>query len=260
MSIKAHPVPLTVRSANTPTQNPANLNVNLNPGYNFTSDFEVAIVGGSLIDSVPNVSAALGNNTFKYSSDNGATWKDVLIPGGKFDNKFLNDFLMTVMEGNGDAPPLEEDPFGIEFTVSEALGRSKLIIQPNFKLDLTGSLLYDLLGWEAQIYGVGVHYAPNPAKISDTSEMYFIQTNLITDGEQIPFGMKNLENIIFSTIPEGINEAWNIVRPNEQIIFYPVSGRFINDFYIRVLDYRGEVADFRGEKTSFRLLFRPIQN
>jgi hypothetical protein len=259
MSSKTRAFPLTIRSSNYPTQNPANLEIYLNPGYQFQTDYEVAIVGGSLIDSVPNVSSALGNNTFKYSSDNGATWKDVTIPAGKFDNQFLNDFMMSVLEANNDAPTQDDDPYGIEFTVSEALGRSKLIIQPNFKLDLSTSLLYDLLGWDATIYGDGVHYAPHPAKISDTSEIYFIQTNLIAEGEQIPFGTRNLENVILSTFPEQMNAAWNLIKPNDQIVYYPVSSRFINNFYIRVLDYRGEIADFRGEKSVFRFLFRPIQ-
>ena len=90
------------RSSDFPTQSPTNLSIPLSPPLRLTEDYEVALSGGSIVNVAANLSAALNNNTVRYSVNGGATWKTVVFPNGSYQCTALNTELQNAMFANGD--------------------------------------------------------------------------------------------------------------------------------------------------------------
>ena len=62
--------------------------------------YEAALLSINLYNSIPNITEE--NNIFKYSIDNGHTWKIVRLEKGSYELQAINDEIQRIMIENGD--------------------------------------------------------------------------------------------------------------------------------------------------------------
>ena len=62
--------------------------------------YEAALLSVNLYNSIPNITEE--NNIFKYSTDNGKTWKIITLNKGSYEIQAINDEIQRQMIINGD--------------------------------------------------------------------------------------------------------------------------------------------------------------
>jgi hypothetical protein len=75
---------------------------NLNPPIELETGrkYEVAFISLMTFNSIPNITEV--NNKFKYSTDNGSTWKIITLSKGAYELKEINAAIQREMQVNGD--------------------------------------------------------------------------------------------------------------------------------------------------------------
>jgi hypothetical protein len=73
---------------------------------NHTHRYSVALLSGELIYSWFNISAALGNNTFEMSINNGVSYSTITIPDGVWTSCTLSAYIEDIFGDNGATPPV----------------------------------------------------------------------------------------------------------------------------------------------------------
>jgi hypothetical protein len=253
---------LYLSSVQFPSQDPANLEYIFNPPLVLDGNYSLALVGGKITNSVPNVSPALNNNTFRYSLDDGASWTTVTIPTGTYNTAFLNQHLQDVMFANGDyttVPPSTDPVFAISFEASIALLRFRIVLKPNASIDLTIGNFYQLLGFATpQIFDGGVSgatfTAPNIALFTTRGEIYYIQTDVIDGG--LSLGENRINGVLKAVESGGIGLPISLRDPSGDYAYFPVNLKRLNRLRVQVYDNFGALANFNGETTSFELRFK----
>ena len=104
-----------------------------------------------------NLASYYNNNIFTYYSPNTSSWKTITLPNGLYDSTFLNQQLAQAFTTNNDFTVSGTSiTYPITFISSEYLDRVQMTIQANYQIDFTTSQLYQLLGFNSQIYNPGV--------------------------------------------------------------------------------------------------------
>src|ERR1051325_7585359 len=85
---------LTDRSSDFTISYPTTIHLDQNKKY------EAALLSIDLYNSFPNITHE--NNVFKYSVDNGSTWKIIKVDKGSYQLSALNDEIQRLMIINGD--------------------------------------------------------------------------------------------------------------------------------------------------------------
>lgn len=244
-----------------PTQNPSYLNAIINPTIQLPdTNWEVALVGGSLVNSVANVSSSLGNNSLRYSVNAGVDYFTVTFPTGSYSTTGIQNQMITAMDTNGHytVSGSGERVYPITFSVNLSLLRVTLKLNADCRVDFTVSTLYDLLGFNNQIYngGTGTTFtASGIGKFTDRSVNYFIWCDAIQGGIQNDyFGQGVLRIVNGGDLGAGIS-----LKPDSyEVDYFPVKSKNISKINFVVYDALGTQADFNGEQTSFQLKFRQL--
>ena len=84
------------------TDTKSDFTFNLLPPINLKQDteYEAALMSINLYNSIPNLTHE--SNNFKYSSDNGITWKNIIYNTGSYEIKAINSEIQRYMINNGD--------------------------------------------------------------------------------------------------------------------------------------------------------------
>jgi len=256
---------LHINSVRYPNQNPADIQFIFNPPKILEKKYEVACVGGKVVNSVPNISAKLGNNSLRYSVDGGNTFKVVTFPDGSYTTSGLEAELRSAMKGNGDYSVVNgEEIYKIDLKVSLYLLRIQIELDADTQLDLGHSDLYQVLGFSTgAILDGGVSgdtfTAEGTSLFTNRGSLFYIQTDIIDQGMIVGDGGNNLSGILKVKESSGLGFAVNLESPSGEDVYYPVNTQNLTRMRVRVLDAFGVLADFRGETTSFQFRFRPIE-
>lgn len=255
---------LHINSVRYPNQNSADLEFVFNPPRQLGKRYEVACVGGKVVNSVPNISAKLGNNTLRYSVDGGNTFKVVTLPDGSYTTTGLETELRSVMKENGDYTVVNgEEIYKIDLKVSLHLLRVQIELDADTQLDLGHSNLYQVLGFSTGTILDGgasgdTFTAEGTSLFTDRGSLFYIQTDIIDNGMIVGDGGNNLSGILKVKESSGLGFAVNLESPSGEDVYYPLNTKTLTRMKVRVLDAYGVLADFRGETTSFQFRFRPI--
>src|SRR5271157_856546 len=63
--------------------------------------YEASLLSLDMYNSIPNITKG-ENNTLKYSSDDGLTWKIIALDTGSYQVEDINNEIQRIMTGNGD--------------------------------------------------------------------------------------------------------------------------------------------------------------
>ena len=103
-----------------------------------------------------NVNPGHKNQLIRFSRDGGKTWTDITFPEGVWGYAFIKE--KTGASSNKKCP--------IELAFNDTTFRVTLTLATNFKLDLTKSNFFDLIGFDKKIVTLGVNVGPKVPNLS----------------------------------------------------------------------------------------------
>ena len=117
--------------------NTSDFTTDMSQPIHFDADkkYEAALLSIDLYNSIPNITEE--NNKFRYSTDNGNTWKLITLSNGSYELAAINDEIQRQMVINGDY-----DNINNEFYISIVTNISELksaidITNRSYRVDFT---------------------------------------------------------------------------------------------------------------------------
>ena len=222
-----------------------------NPPMRLEGTYEIALVNLETWYSFPNVDDS--NNKLRYSTDNGKTWFDIIIPTGSYELTQLNLEIERQMQ--------EKNHYDIESDVSyisiganiATLKCSLEITHDNYQVDFTAEdSICSLLGFKPQKLTKGYHISENIVNILSINSI-FVNLSIIEgsyiNGEQQP--------TIFSFFPSVAPGEKILVNP-KHLLYSRVITDNITDIDVWLTDQNGNPIDLRGETLTIRFHIREI--
>lgn len=254
---------IAIRSIDYPNQNPANLTYEIPEVLILPVPYSVAVADGSLINSIYNLSASLGNNIFKYYSPKTSTWITATLPDGTYNTAFLDTQIQSILTANNDIINTNGTiTYPILFYASLNFDRNQLILSAGYQVDFTTSTLYQLLGFDSQIYSNTTlnsitFTAPNPAQYTSNSSNFFIQCDLVKEGIYINSNLGANSGVIYSINSSTPSFGVSLTTSYYDRFYYQLNTQRITNIKITYLDSLGQICDFQGEQTYLLLDFKP---
>ena len=241
----------------THTDTKSDFTFNLSPPIHLKQDtqYEAALLSINLYNSIPNITDE--NNKFKYSADNGNTWKIITLNRGSYDIQAINDEIQRVMITNGD---FNADKNEFYITISADMPELKSIINitnPSYFVDFNlENSIGSTLGFQPVTVGPG--YNKSQA-IVDITKINLVLVNVdIISGSYVS---GSLSPCIYSFDPYKVPPGYKLDdRPNPSLTYYPVNRTSINSLRIWLTDQNNKTIDLRGEKVTVKIQIREVKN
>lgn len=217
-------------------------------------EYEAAFLSLETYNSIPNVTEK--NNTFKYSTDNGNTWKVIRLPTDAYEYTQIADEIQRQMVENNDY--LEEEgsneaknAFYINFSICR-LSSLIEIKNPTYKIDFgVENSIGPTLGFSNEVLLQGIHKSPKIVNITNINSI-LINVDFIEGG----YVNKTYSHAIHNFSPK-VGPGYKIFeQPSPELIFYRVSKDFIPDVRVWVTDQNQNVIDLQGEQITVRILIK----
>lgn len=226
----------------------------LNPVITLQQDrtYKAAVKSFSVYNSIRNVRRGV-NDTFKYSADNGTTWKTLIIFPGSYN---VQDLINEIYKHAS----LTESNTDLHFEPDVRTNSILLNLGPQYKIDFgVENNMSKIFGFNRQVYSKGKHRSPNKPTIIDFHNI-LIKTNLISGGyvSSINDSQLRQNNILFSlptfSVPIGSKIVETVMSPIwHQIILKP-----IDRVQIEIIDENGNEIDFGDEEISILILIKQV--
>ena len=117
-----------------------------------------------------NVNSSYGNQLIKYSSDGGSTFHNITFSAGVWNytdfNKCIKDLTKT------------SDTYPITLEFDDTTFRVTITLTQNYRLDLTASNFYDLIGFDKTVL---TNIGPRVPNLSQDTDILNIHFDLIND-------------------------------------------------------------------------------
>ena len=212
--------------------------------------YEAALLSLDTYNSIPNITAEK-NNAFRYSTDNGGTWKIIAFNTGAYELAAINNEIKRQLIANGDSDSA--------ITITANVSRLTSIVSienETYKIDFgVENSIGSVLGFEAEVIGYGYNESPNIVDI--------MQVNSIVVNIKIIMGSYvngSPSPAIYSFYPN-VAPGYKIVeRPNPSLIYYPVTRHDINRMRVWLTDQNGNLVDLRGETITIRIHVREVKS
>ena len=253
---------LVISSIAVPDQNPADIYWVVTPSLNLGNQpYEVALTDGDFTNSIPNISAALGNNTFSYSSDDHDGVVSVTLPDGAYIAAGIQAVLQGVMLSNGDYSGTAPNyVYPINFISNVTFDRVQIQLNPGYNIMIPAAFGV-VLGFPAGTYSGGdtvtTFTATNIATFNNRSQRLYVYTDITSGGMNTAASNSNASGIIKSVAGGALDYGQSLKDP-VQYSYYPVNKKVVDSIRMRFYDSYGSIANFNGEGTNFELTFRPI--
>jgi hypothetical protein len=207
--------------------------------------YEAALLSLDIYNSIPNITTE--NNIFKYSTDNGTTWKIIALNTGAYELVAIDNEIKRQMIANGDS----DSAISITANVSR-LTSIVSIENKDYKVDFDApKSIGSILGFGEVVIGFGYNESPNIVNIMQINSI-LVNIDIImgsyVNGSPSP--------AIYSFYPN-VAPGYKIVeRPNPSLIYYPLSRHDISRMRVWLTDQNGHLVDFRGETITIRISVR----
>ena len=125
-----------------------------------SKNYEAALLSLDTYNSIPNISVNK-NNIFKYSTDDGVTWKTVALNIGAYELQAINNEIKRQTITNGD----DENAMKLSANISR-LTSIVTIEKPTLKIDFSvANSIGSILGFDAKVIGHGYGESTNIVNI-----------------------------------------------------------------------------------------------
>src|SRR5271166_992214 len=218
--------------------------------------YEAALLSLHMFNSIPNIIDGK-NNVFKYSIDNGITWKVISIATGAYELTAINNEIQRQMIVEGDFDKNNSLCY-ITITANESRGTSIInITNPNYQVAFNSPhSIGSVLGFTANdlpIYG----YNESPSKV-DIMHINSILVNIdIISGSYVKGNSSSAIHAFYPNVGFGYKI---IEKPTSELIWYPVSRSDISLMELSLTDQDGKPIDTGGERLTVRICVREVRN
>lgn len=241
----------------TVSSNSSNSSINGFRGGSFTTrlsqqmdftggDYLVAFYNGSLYNSIPNFSAALGNNILAYSIDAGINYTNITIPDGIWSVEDLNTFIQAELTANGDAGVFTLTP---DYNILRVV---LTLLNANIRVNLSLSTIWKTLGFNSGIYAVTT-IGQNTVDISNGTISYAVRISAITDQAFVDGVNDSTIHSFQFNVPPG---SLQILTPTPELIWYPVKAQRLDRLDVQIIDNLGRTQDLNNEACQLTLVFK----
>ena len=212
--------------------------IQLDPSRNY----KLGLLSFSVFNNIQNIIE--GENTLKYSDDNGTTWKTKTIQPGSYEISQLNNALNIKTE----------DIFNIEFKPNISINRVELKLTTNYQVDFTTNNNFrEILGFNSEIYTTSTT-AQHKANIENNVTEILIKCNIITGG----YLNNQVEQILYSLPAYSIPIGFKLIKEPNKPVYLPLNTHTINNITLDITDQSGNLLNFGGEEISIRLHLKQV--
>lgn len=205
-------------------------------------DYEVGLVTFNSFNTIPNVDET--NNVFAFAIYN--IQHNFKIPVGAYE---LDDLIKIIKE------KMSEIDKDATIDIIPNLNTSHISLKSNRKI------LFDYPNSIGQVFGFNsTILSPNDIHLS-TRPVNILKVNSIGIDCSIATGSYlnglpvHIIHQFFPTVPSG----YKIVEAPQNILYYPVSVKTINNITVKIIDQRGELINFQEEEVTLTLHIRKVE-
>lgn len=215
----------------------------------------VALVDAQIPFTISNISAALGNNTFRYRNPD-SEWRDLTVPDGLWTIPELNVWLSSKILENFDEIGNEVPYlFGVVLGAEASTGRVYVELTHSFQVQF--QTIATTLGFTTNqtVTYQGRTYGGSRADLSNGASAYVINVSVVDPAYNSSGGggANSLWSFQFDVEPSSVQ----LVRPPYAILARVSAGAFIRNIRVWLTDQRGVPQDLNGEPFSLRLYLIP---
>ena len=206
---------------------------------------EMALTSLETYHSFPNINEK--NNIFKYSSDNGATWKIIEIPKGSYGLLGIYNEILRGFRENGDYDEVNQK-YPIILLGNKNTSQIIMEISANYNVDFTTeNSINTVLGFNSIIYKEGNHKSENIIEILPVNSIFVHVENVIGS-----YMLGIASSVIYSFFPNVAPGVKIIERPFQRI-YLPIITQDIHEIRLKLTDQTGKILDLRGEEVTVSL-------
>ena len=217
--------------------------------------YELALNKAFIWYSFYNISPEYNNTTSSYSPDNGVTYKPLNILPGQYSIEQLNDRIHSIMKANGDyTVTVNGDVYDINITADFSTLKIQISISNNYRLDLTGSDLNLLLGFD-KIIVTSTQLGSRVANINNGVNSIKISCDILTGS----YDNSANSNVLYSFSPTSSPGSQIVVDVNNLIFIPVIPARTISSIRMTITDQSGRILDLQNEPVSYFLYMRKVQ-
>jgi len=196
-----------------------------------------------------NINAEYGNNSIKYSKDNGTSWKTINFVDGMYSYDDLSEFINQVITDNGDQPSNNQVGVKIYFVLSSY----RVVVQlgNQWRLDIRNSNFGDLIGFEPKIITT-TSYSTKLPNITNSVDSLHVNCDVVTDS--ITDG--KFSNTLTIIPTDNLTRSYPFKFEPRRALFSPVSKTIISEMRITLTDSIGRPIDLNGIDWHMSLILR----
>lgn len=211
--------------------------------------YEMALVNLETYYSIPNIHP--GNNSFRYSPDEGATWFPIVLNTGSYGIDEINDEVLRLLR-------LNKHKAKIIIDANRSTLRATLTLAKNFQVDFNvENSLSSVLGFERRLY---THDRATNGYTEGEHIVNIISINSILVNSDIIHGSYvngTQQSTIYSFFP-AVDPGMKIIQTPKNLVYLPVTLRTINRMQTYLTDQDGRPIDLRGENLTIRFHLREV--
>ena len=205
---------------------------------------EVALTSLETYHSFPNINE---KNVFKYSSDNGVTWKNIEIPKGSYGLLGIYNEILRGFRENGDYDEINET-YPIILLGNKNTAQIVMEISTKYIVDFTAANgINTVLGFNSKKYDEGYHKSENVINILPVNSILVHVDSVIGS-----YMLGVSSSVLYSFFPNVAPGVKIIERPYERL-YLPIITQDIHEIRLRLTDQKGEILDLRGEEVTVSL-------
>ncbi|CAG2189728.1 unnamed protein product [Mytilus edulis] len=210
--------------------------------------YEMALVNLETYYSIPNIHA--GNNSFRYSPDDGANWFPIALSTGSYGINNISEEIQRQMQINKHKAKIILD-------ANRATLRATLTLAIHYQVDFNvDNSLSTVLGFECQVYTYQIAtngYAEGEHIVN------IISIDILVDCDIIHGSYVNgtQQSTIYSFFP-GVDPGEKIIQTPKNLVYLPVTLKTISRMQTNLTDQDGRPIDIRGEHLTIRFHLREV--
>ena len=211
--------------------------------------YEFSLMSVDLLNSIPDVTPK--NSIFKYSVDDGNSWKTIELATGAYELAAINLELQRLLTERGD--------FDNTFAITPNISKLTSIIEiskPLFKIDFgVPNSIGTVLGFVNEVISQGYNESPKIVNIIQINSI-LVNTDIISGS----YVNGNQFSTMYSFYPNVAPGFKVVERPIPSLTFFPLSRSNIESIRIFLTDQDLNPIDLRGETITVRLSMREIKD
>jgi hypothetical protein len=205
-----------------------------------SKEYEVALIGLETYNSIPNVQ----EDTLVYSSDDGGSYSELVIPTGSYEIEALNDYINRQLSYKD----LDDK---IKITANNSTLRCEIVINEGFMVDMTASTISRVFGFtELGQIGKGEHIGSRAVDIMPVSTI-LVNCDLVAGS----FVNGSSRPTIYSFFPD-VSPGFKVIEKPVHPVYLPLNYYTISSIHLWLTDQNDNKLNLRGENVSLRLHIR----